>query len=232
MVEDTFVEGVGWGVASLLLFGSQAVPLKSPAVVAAKVDPVVYQCYKASACFTTCWLALLAVPFRFTWFGVAGAAIWTVNGVCAVAAVQRAGIGVSQTLWSGLSVLVAFVWGVYVFDEPIANVGPAWASLLVMCAGMGAIGVAAGYGAPPTPPVGCCSSGTPPIRIASPFTLDSPRIACLPRLHQPPPTPATSGASDCVGLPGGSGPGLHHGLKTSLSPNTCSHKFNQAMIRL
>ena len=34
------------------------------------------QCYKSGACFATCWLALLAVPLRFTWWGTAGAAIW------------------------------------------------------------------------------------------------------------------------------------------------------------
>ena len=95
--------GIGWGVMAMLLFGSCQVPLKSPAVVAASVDPVVFQsaaispcclrlftarwpgspslrlcrrCYKTVSCFTTCWLTLLVVPLRFSWWGVVGAAMW------------------------------------------------------------------------------------------------------------------------------------------------------------
>jgi hypothetical protein len=41
-----------------------------------QVHPLVVQCYKTAACFATCWLALLVVPLRFTWWGTAGAAIW------------------------------------------------------------------------------------------------------------------------------------------------------------
>lgn len=41
-----------------------------------QVHPLTVQCYKTAACFATCWLALLAVPLRFTWWGTAGAAIW------------------------------------------------------------------------------------------------------------------------------------------------------------
>lgn len=40
------------------------------------MHPLVVQCYKSAACFVTCWLALLTVPLRFTWWGTAGAAIW------------------------------------------------------------------------------------------------------------------------------------------------------------
>lgn len=42
----------------------------------AQVHPIVVQGYKSAACFATCWLALLVVPLRFTWWGTLGAAIW------------------------------------------------------------------------------------------------------------------------------------------------------------
>ncbi len=48
--------GLAWAAASALLFGSFAVPIKSPAMTAARVDPTVIQCYKSLACFTTSWL--------------------------------------------------------------------------------------------------------------------------------------------------------------------------------
>jgi hypothetical protein len=64
---------------------------------------VVFQLYKTTACFATCWLALAWVDFRFTWWGVVGAAIWVVNGTLAIVAVQKAGLGIAQSIWSGLS---------------------------------------------------------------------------------------------------------------------------------
>ena len=146
MVEGSVAAGIGWGVMAMLLFGSCQVPLKSPAVVAASVDPVVFQCYKTVSCFTTCWLTLLVVPLRFSWWGVVGAAMWVVNGVMASAAIQRAGIGVAQAIYSGFSVLVSFLWGAYYFGEPVAHLAGAWASLAVMCVGMATIGLAAALG--------------------------------------------------------------------------------------
>ena len=166
--------GIGWGVMAMLLFGSCQVPLKSPAVMAAAVDPVVFQsaaisppapcqpglftalrtcrrCYKTVSCFTTCWLTLLVVPLRFSWWGVVGAAMWVVNGVMASAAIQRAGIGVAQAIYSGFSVLVSFIWGAYYFGEPVAHLTGAWASLAVMCVGMATIGLAAALGGQPRP---------------------------------------------------------------------------------
>jgi multidrug transporter EmrE-like cation transporter len=43
------------------------------------------------------------------------------NGIAAIVAIQAAGLAVSQALWSGLSVFVAFLWGTAVFREPVAN---------------------------------------------------------------------------------------------------------------
>ena len=41
------------------------------------------------------------------------------NGIAAIVAIQAAGLAVAQALWSGLSVLVAFLWGVAVFHERV-----------------------------------------------------------------------------------------------------------------
>eukprot|EP01018_Ginkgo_biloba_P029026 Gb_18401 [translate_table: standard] len=78
-----------------------SVPIKTPAALA--LDPFVFQSYKSFICFLTSWLVLLYTPFRFTWWGMLGALIWVTNGVGAIAAVRWAGIGVVQSLWSGLS---------------------------------------------------------------------------------------------------------------------------------
>jgi hypothetical protein len=46
-------------VGSVLFFGSYAVPIRLPSVMAAKIDPVIFQFYKSFACFSTSWLVLL-----------------------------------------------------------------------------------------------------------------------------------------------------------------------------
>ena len=86
-----------------------------------QVDPLAYQCYKSLVCFLTSWLVLTYNHFRFTWWGTVGASIWVVNGVCAIIAIQKAGLGITQTTWSALSIFVSFIWGAFVFHEPIKS---------------------------------------------------------------------------------------------------------------
>lgn len=50
--------------------------LTSARVFLWQVNPLVVQTYKSAACFATCWLALLVVPMKFTWWGLVGASIW------------------------------------------------------------------------------------------------------------------------------------------------------------
>ena len=68
--------GFAAALASTLFFGSFGVPIKSPAIVKAQVDPVVFQCYKTTACFCSSWLALLFVDFKFTVRKAAGLSWW------------------------------------------------------------------------------------------------------------------------------------------------------------
>jgi len=130
-------------LGSNIFFGSFGVPIKSPAVVAAKVDPVVFQLYKSTACFTTCWLALLYVDFKITIWGFVGAAIWVVNGTLAILAIQKAGLGVAQSTWSGLSIFVSFFWGAVVFGEPVRSMTSCLFALVLMAAGMLGLALAA-----------------------------------------------------------------------------------------
>tara|TARA_B100001540_G_scaffold312257_1_gene333063 strand:+ start:150 stop:1223 length:1074 start_codon:yes stop_codon:yes gene_type:complete len=86
-------------------------------------------------------MSLLVVDFKFTFWGLVGACVWVVNGTVAIVAVQKCGLSTAQTLWSGLSVFVGFLWGVIVFEENVRDVvGAAWA-LVVMSAGMGSMGM-------------------------------------------------------------------------------------------
>mmetsp|Transcript_27542 Transcript_27542/g.65250 ORF Transcript_27542/g.65250 Transcript_27542/m.65250 type:complete len:359 (+) Transcript_27542:82-1158(+) len=145
--------GVAAGLASCVSFGSFGVPIKDPKVIAAKVDPVVFQCYKTTACFLSSFLVLAYVDFKFTWWGVLGAFIWVFNGIFAIMAVQMAGLSVSQSLWSGLSIFVSFIWGAYIFNEPIRDFNISFAGLSLMALGMFGVGHAsASQAQPPAAP--------------------------------------------------------------------------------
>ncbi|KAL2612270.1 hypothetical protein R1flu_023962 [Riccia fluitans] len=135
--------GIVAAMAAIIFFGSYAVPLKFPAVQACQVDPLVYQTYKSLACFTTSWLVLIYVPLRFTWWGMVGASMWCTTGIVAIMAIRLAGIGVAQSLWSGIGIFVSYMWGAYVFKEPIVHPLLSVMALGVMAAGMVGIGMAA-----------------------------------------------------------------------------------------
>jgi len=78
-------------------------PCQAPAVVAARVDPLVFQSYKTFAVFVTSWLVLAYNEFQFTYWGIVGSLVWVPSGVLAVIAIRCAGLGVSQGIWSGLA---------------------------------------------------------------------------------------------------------------------------------
>ena len=58
--------------------------------------------------------------------------IWqVVNGIAAIVAIQGAGLGVSQAIWSALGIAISFLWGVAVFHEPIRSMPLAVAGALL-----------------------------------------------------------------------------------------------------
>ncbi|CAL8461758.1 g1289 [Coccomyxa elongata] len=140
--------GLATAIGSAAAFGSFGVPIKCRRILDAKVDPLAYQCYKSLVCFLTSWLVLTYNHFRFTWWGTVGASIWVVNGVCAIIAIQKAGLGITQTTWSALSIFVSFIWGAFVFHEPIKSLPLSFVGLILMAIGMAGLGFAARQVAP------------------------------------------------------------------------------------
>lgn len=47
--------------------------------------------------------------------------IQVLNGVMAIVAIQKAGLGITQATWSALSIFVSFFWGAFVFHEHIKS---------------------------------------------------------------------------------------------------------------
>ena len=44
------------------------------------------------------------------------------GGICGIFGVRNAGLAVSQGIWSSIIVFVSFIWGVFIFDEPVHSI--------------------------------------------------------------------------------------------------------------
>jgi glucose uptake protein GlcU len=101
---------------------------------------IVLQTYKIGICFITSWLVLaFGVPFTFTPWGFVSGLFMVPGGTAGYFAVRNAGLAVSQGIWSSLKVLVAFGWGIFVFQEPVRSkfgTGVAVAFMMAGLAGM------------------------------------------------------------------------------------------------
>jgi glucose uptake protein GlcU len=146
---------------SALAFGSFGVPIKSQAAQQLQIDPMVFQTYKTAMCFLTCWPILLALRhfqhqdndepqplFNFTPWGLVSGLFWVPGGVATVYAVQSAGLAIGIGIGSSFIVLVSFVWGVFVFAEPIHS--RAGATFAIACMMSGLLGMSYYSAAPPT----------------------------------------------------------------------------------
>ena len=141
MADGSESAGLTWALASVLLFGSFAVPIKTPTMQQARVHPIVIQVYKSTACFFTSWLVLLVRDFKFSYWGLVGALIWVLNGIAAIAAVQCAGLGVSQAVWSAVTIVVSFLWGAFYYQDDLAHWDLAFFGIALMTAGVSGVGI-------------------------------------------------------------------------------------------
>ena len=48
--------------------------------------------------------------------------IQVIDGVLAIISIHLSGLGVAQSIWSGVSVFVSFAWGKCYFQEAMSNV--------------------------------------------------------------------------------------------------------------
>ena len=131
---------LGWvAVAGAIVsFGSFAVPIKFPSVRLADppVHPFVFQTYKSTWVFITCWLVLLWRPLHFTWLGVVSASFWVPSGAAYVVAVDNIGVGITQAIVSSLIIVMSNLWGVFFFKEDIESPGLAAAAFLLLALGI------------------------------------------------------------------------------------------------
>jgi len=106
------------GIA-IIFFGSFALPMKSKRVQEASVDPVVFQLYYSFAIFVTSWLACIYEPFAFDYHGILAALLWVPASILSIFAINFIGLSVAQGLWSGVTIVVSFIWGRILQSTPM-----------------------------------------------------------------------------------------------------------------
>lgn len=88
-------------------------------------------------CFLTSWFVLLCgVPFSFTPWGFLTGLFMVPGGTAGYFAVRNAGLAVSQGIWASLKVLVAFAWGIFVFDERLRSYTGTATAVAMMLVGL------------------------------------------------------------------------------------------------
>lgn len=119
------------------MFGSYSVPVKSNAAEKVDVDPLVFQTYRTFVSFAVSWsVLLLGVEFSFTPWGIASGFCWVPGGISGIYAVRKAGLAVSQGVWSCVIVMVSMSWGVFVFRENVTSISAACCAAVLLMVGL------------------------------------------------------------------------------------------------
>jgi len=129
---------VGYVAVSISIFawGTFGVFMKTKKMQDISIDPMVFQLYMTVAIFITSFFVLIYTQkFLFTWYGVFGALLWTIGSVCSVYGIQNLGLSVAQGTWSGLIIIVSFVWGLK-FGEHVKNIGLTVLGLILLLVGV------------------------------------------------------------------------------------------------
>eukprot|EP00457_Paulinella_chromatophora_P009859 gb/GEZN01009937.1/.p1 GENE.gb/GEZN01009937.1/~~gb/GEZN01009937.1/.p1 ORF type:complete len:384 (+),score=65.34 gb/GEZN01009937.1/:61-1152(+) len=126
-------------LASIIGFGVYFAPLKTKKYESLRMSPVVTQAYINLAIFLSSFLVLTYTEFKFTYYGIIGAALWVPGSLLSLVAVEHCGLAVGMGVWNGTTILCAFFWGDVIFKEGTKNVPMAMVALLCLMIGVGCL---------------------------------------------------------------------------------------------
>lgn len=133
MILDSCGQGCGWiaGLIGCIGYGSFGVPLKGEATNSVDggkgAHIFVLQTYKTLMMFSTSWLVLLlGEKFHFDRMGLLSGLLWVTGGMTGIFGIRNAGLAISVGTWSGVTVSISFLVGVFVFGERVHSV---WATV-------------------------------------------------------------------------------------------------------
>jgi len=135
-----------WGyfssaVAAFFL-GSYGVPLKVGVMKKMKPDPMVVHIFISIAIFGSSWLILIfvnTVPFKFTPLGIISASLWLTSIIFSIIGKNTIGMGVTQGISSASTIIISFLWGHLIFQEPIDDLALSVLGIVFVVAGIAGI---------------------------------------------------------------------------------------------
>jgi glucose uptake protein GlcU len=146
-VFDTCTDACGWIAAPIaaLSYGSFGVPVRGTKHI--PVHPLMMQSYKTLVMFLTCWgVIFLGVDIAFTKWGLLSGFLWVVGGTGGIYGIRMAGLAIAVGTWASIMVMINFLFGIVIFQEPVADVASTLCSFLLLIVGL--VGMSR-YSAPP-----------------------------------------------------------------------------------
>ncbi len=110
---------------SAVFNGSFVAFAKIKSVAQCDLHPFLFNFYVALGVFLSCWLAapflpLVGVPLGISPFGVAAGALFVGASGFSFVAASKLGLSTGQGVWSGMAIVVSFLWGV-IGPAPISH---------------------------------------------------------------------------------------------------------------
>jgi hypothetical protein len=82
------------------------------------------------------WASHVGEEFTFTPIGICSGFLWVTGGTGGIYGVRNAGLAISVGIWSGLTVLISFIWGLFIFDEPVKSLEKTFFGAILMISGL------------------------------------------------------------------------------------------------
>jgi Transmembrane family, TMEM144 of transporters len=139
-------EECGWiaAVVAALSYGTFGVPIKE--TVSVDVHPLVLQSYKTATMFVFSWfIVYMGEAVTFTPWGLLSGLLWVCGGTGGIYAIRNAGMSIATGTWSSCMVIINFLVGIILFQEPVASVAGTFGAFVFL--GIGLVGMSV-YSAP------------------------------------------------------------------------------------
>lgn len=134
---DNCSDSCGWtaGIIAAIAYGCFGVPIKETAHI--DVHPLILQSYKTGTMSVCCWFVLaMGVDISFTPWGILSGFLWVLGGTGGIYAIRMAGMAISVGTWASVMICVNFIWGILIFQEPVASIAGTMGAFCLLGCGL------------------------------------------------------------------------------------------------
>eukprot|EP00467_Chlorarachnion_reptans_P019996 CAMPEP_0114489468 /NCGR_PEP_ID=MMETSP0109-20121206/1907_1 /TAXON_ID=29199 /ORGANISM="Chlorarachnion reptans, Strain CCCM449" /LENGTH=343 /DNA_ID=CAMNT_0001665985 /DNA_START=96 /DNA_END=1127 /DNA_ORIENTATION=+ len=137
--DNNLVLGLFGVTVALFGWGSFTLPMKAKEVAAANLDSMVFNMYMGIGVALSSLPILIFLPWNFTWWSTAGAALFAPGCLFCVLTVEWIGIAKGQAIWAGCVALQSFLCGFFYFGETPQNLLLTLVGGAILLAGIGTL---------------------------------------------------------------------------------------------